>query len=141
MFRHTDVRDPVTQALEKAAAAEGDEARQEMIRAFDRMATRCEEWLVANGVSPNEGLVTPLSDVDFVDHTRHVNMATNVPANLAVLESLKEVYAAEGALLNNTQRALMEHHLRFDKDPNDPGYFSIPEQIKAMQAMAASVRA
>lgn len=131
----------VMHAVSKAAETKGDEARQEIIETCNRMAARCEEWLAANGVALNDEPLPGMSDIHFASYTRRVNVPANVPANAAVLESLNEVYVAEGALLNNTQRALMEHHLRFDKDPDDPGYFSIPEQIKAMQAMAASVRA
>jgi hypothetical protein len=125
----------------KADEARGDEARQEIIEACNRMLAQCKEWLVANDVPPEDGPAPALSGIDFVDYTRRVNVMTNVPANIPVLESLNEVYVAEGALLNRTQRALMEHHLRFDKDPEDPGYCSVPEQIRMMQAMAASVRA
>jgi hypothetical protein len=140
MSHHAHVRDPVTQAFGKASTAEGDDARKEIIKTFDRMAKQCEDWLVANGIPPEEIPVPGRGDVDFVDYTRHINMASQVPANLDVLESLNEVYAAEDALLNNTRRALMRHHLRFNSDPQDPGHLSIPEQDAMMQAMAAKVR-
>jgi hypothetical protein len=125
----------------KTDEASSDEARQEIIEACNRMLAQCKEWLVANDVPPEDGPAPALSGIDFVDYTRRVNVPTNVPANIPILESLNEVYVAEGALLNRTQRALIEHHLRFDKDPEDPGYCSVPEQIRMMQAMAASVRA
>jgi hypothetical protein len=140
MSHNAHVCDPVAQAFGKASTTEGDDARKEIIETFDRMAKQCDDWLVANGVPPEENPVPGRGDVDFVDYTRHINMASNIPANLNVLESLNEVYAAEGALLNNTQRALMRHHLRFDKDPQDPGYLSVSEQHEMMQAMAAKVR-
>jgi hypothetical protein len=131
----------VKHAYLKAKEASGDEIRQEIIETCNRILAQCKEYLVANDVPPKDDPAPALSGIDFVDYTRRVNVPTNVPATIPVLESLNEVYRAEGALLNRTQRALMEHHLRFDKDPEDPGYCSVPEQIRMMQAMAASVRA
>jgi hypothetical protein len=130
MSRNAHVCDRVTQAFGKASTTEAEDARKEIIKTFDRMAKQCEDWLVANGIPPEEDPVPGQGDVDFVDYTRHINMTSNIPANLNVLESLNEVYAAEGALLNNTQRALMRHHLRFDKYPQDPGYLSVSNRIR-----------
>jgi hypothetical protein len=124
-------------------ASEGDEAhrcRKEIIQIFARMAARCEEWLVANGVAVNESPAPDVSDVDVVDYTRHVSLNANTPVNISTLQSLSNIYAAEGALLNNTHHSLMKHHLRFNNDPEDPSYLPVPEQIKRMEAMAAKVR-
>lgn len=128
------------QAFEKAAEAEGDEARQQMIETFDRMAAFCKDWLVSNE-EPMEGRPVPgLSDVHFTDYTRRVQVPTNVPADVEALTSFNEVYVAEGNLLNNTQRALMEHHLRFNKEAGNPGHAPVAEVMRSMQAMAAKLR-
>jgi hypothetical protein len=128
------------QVFEKAVEAEGDEARQQIINSFDRMAAHCKEWLAANGEPLDNGPVPGMSDINFVDYTRRVQMQTNVPANVEDLQSLNEVYMAEGNLLNNTQRALTEHHLRFGQDQDDPESTPVANVIKTMQAFAAKVR-
>lgn len=128
------------QAFERAVEAERNEARQEVINSFERMAAHCKEWLIANGEPLDSNPVTGMSDINFVDHTRRVQMQTNVPANVEDLRSLNEVYVAEGNLLNKTQHALMEHHLRFGRDPNGPGSTPVAEVMRTMQAFAAKVR-
>lgn len=133
-------RSSITQAFDKAAVLKGDEARQEIIEIFKRVAARCDDWLAGNDEILTDDAAPDMSGVQYANYYRNVNMATNSPAHFPKLERLTEVYTAEKNLLDNTQRALMEHHLRFDNDPDDPGYFSVTEQAKAMQAMAAKVQ-
>lgn len=140
MSRNSKPTSSAMLAFEKAAEAQADEARQEMIDSFDRMAAHCKEWLAANGEPEDRGPVPGLSDVHFADYTRRVTMETNVPADVEDLQSLNEVYVAEGNLLNNTQRALLEHHLRFGNDPEKPASTPVAEVIRTMQAFAAKVR-
>lgn len=140
MSRDTHARDSSTQAFSKAAEAEADEARQEIIKSFDRMAAHCKEWLSANGEPPDNYPVPDMSDISFVDYTRNVKMQTNVPANAEELRDLNEVYVSEGDLLNRTQRALMEHHLRFNQHPDDPAYTPVAEIMRNMQAFASKMR-
>jgi len=140
MSRNPYPRSSATQAFEKAAEADGDEARQEIIQTFDRMAAHCKEWLAANGEPQDNVSVPGMSEIHFADYTRQVKVQTNVPANIEELGSLSEVYAAEGNLLNKTQRALMEHHLRFNQDPDDATYTPVADIIRNMQAFAAKVR-
>jgi len=140
MPHDTHTHDSAMQAFEKAAEAEGDEARQEIIESFDRMAAHCKQWLVANGEPSDSGPVPDMSDVNLVDHTRGVVLPTNVPANVEDLQSLNDVYAAEGNLLNNTQRTLLDYHLRFGKDPDKPASTPVAEVVRTMQAFAAKVR-
>lgn len=135
------VRDAATRAVEKAIGAKADHARQETIQILDKIIADCDKWLVPDGNDLDAAPVIGMDDVHFNDYTRRVNVPANVPANVSVLEGLNEMYAAEGRLLNNTQRALMEHHLRFDKGPGEPGHFSVSEQAAVMQALTASVRA
>lgn len=134
-------RDAATRAVEKAAAAKVDHAREEAIQVLDRIIADCDKWLVSGGDDLEARPVAGMDDVHFNDYTRRVNVPANVPANVSVLQGLNEMYAAEGRLLNNTQRALMEHHLRFDKGPSEPGHFPVSEQAAVMQALTASVRA
>jgi len=133
-------RDSAMQNFAKMAEAGGDEARQEMRNTFDRMAAQCKEWLAANGEPQESGPVPGLSDMRFVDYTRRVRVPTNVPANVEELGDLNEVYVAEGNLLNKTQRALMEHHLRFGQKPDGATAAPVAEVIKIMQAFSAKVR-
>jgi hypothetical protein len=140
MSKETHVRNSATQAFEKVAEAEADDARQEIIASFDRMAAHCREWLSANGEPVRNDPVIGMSDSEFVDYTRSVNMQTNVPANIEELGTLNEVYVAEGNLLNKTQRALMEHHFRFNQNPDDPAHAPVAEIMRTMQAFAAKVR-
>jgi hypothetical protein len=140
MLKDTRVRNSVTQAFEKAAEAEADDARKEIIESFDGMAAHCRKWLSANGEPVDDGPVPGVSDSELADYTRGVNMHTNVPADVEELGSLSELYAAEGNLLNRTQRALMEHQLRFNQSSNDATHTPIADIIRNMQAFAAKVR-
>ena len=128
------------QAFEKAAEAGGDEARQEIIQMFGRMAAQCEEWLAVHGEPEGKKPAPGISEIHFADYTRRVKVQTNVPANLEDLEDLNELYVAEGNLLNKTQRALMEHHLRFNQNPDDPTYTPVADVIRNMQAFAAKMQ-
>ena len=127
-------------AFDKAAEARADEARQETINSFDRMAATCKEWLAANGEPQDSGPVPGVSDIHLADYTRRFKVPTNVPANVEDLQSLNEVYVAEGNLLNNTQRALLDYHLRFGQNAEKPASESVAEVIRTMQAFAAKVR-
>ena len=127
-------------ALDKAAEAQANEARQETINSLDRMAATCKEWLAANRESQDSGPVPGMSDIHFADYSRRVQVPTNVPANVEDLLSLNEVYVAEGNLLNNTQRALLDYHLRFGQNAEKPASESVAEVIRTMQAFAAKVR-
>lgn len=140
MSRNPNPNNSAMQAFEKEAEAQADEARQEIINTFDRMAAHCREWLAANGEPQDSGPVPGMSDIHFADYTRRVQMQTNVPANVEDLQSLNNVYAAEGNLLNNTQRALLDYHLRFGKDPEKPASTPVAEVVRTMQAFAAKVR-
>jgi hypothetical protein len=140
MSRNPDPTSLAMQSFAEWAESEGDEARQEMINTFDRMAAHCKDWLAANGEPQNHGTVPDMSDIHFADYTRRVQVPTNVPANIEELGSLNEVYVAEGNLLNKTQRALMEHHLRFGQNRDDPESGPVAEVMKTMQAFAAKVR-
>ena len=140
MLLDARARDSASQNFAKAAEAGGDEARQEMINTFDRMAAQCKEWLAANGEPQESGPVRDKSDIDPPDHTRSVQVPTNVPANVEELGLLNELYVAEGNLLNNTQRALMEHYLRFGQKPDDAAATPVSEVMKIMQAFSAKVR-
>lgn len=141
MSGHLYVSDAATRVLEKAAASRADQARLESIRLLQEITDDCDKWLGANGGDLGHEPAPDMGDANFVDYTRRVNVPVNVPVNVSAIKGLKEMYEAEGRLLNNTQHALMEHHLRFDKNPSDPGYFSVAKQVATMQAMAASVRA
>lgn len=140
MSRNPDPTSSAEQAFTKEMEAQSDEARQEMINTFDRMAAHCKEWLAANGEPQDSGPVPGMRDIRFADYTRRVTVPTNVPANVEDLQSLNEVYVAEGNLLNNTQRALLDHHLRFGQDPEGPASKPVADVIRAMQAFAAKVR-
>jgi hypothetical protein len=140
MSRNPYTGSSAMRAFEKMAEAEGDEARQEIINSFDRMAAHCKEWLAANGEPQDSGPVPGMSDIHFADHTRRVRVPTNFPADVEDLQSLNEVYVAEGNLLNNTQRALLDYHLRFGQNPENPASSPVAEVIKTMQAFAAKVR-
>jgi hypothetical protein len=140
MSRNPNPTSLAMQSFAEMAEAEGDEARQETINSFDRMAAYCKEWLTANGEPLVNESVSGMSDIDFVDHTRRVQVPTNVPANIEDLGSLNEVYVAEGNLLNKTQRALMEYHLRFSQNPDGHESTPVAEVMKTMQAFAAKVR-
>ena len=67
-------------------------------------------------------------------------MQTNVPADVEDLVALNDVYVAEGNLLNNTQRALLDYHLRFGQSPDSSKSAPVAEVTKTMQAFAAKVR-
>jgi hypothetical protein len=140
MSRNPYPRSSAMQAFGKAAEADGDEARQEIIQTFDRMAAHCKEWLAANGEPQENDSVPGMSDIHFADYTRRIKVQTNVPANVEELGSLSEVYAAEGNLLNRTQRALMEHQLRFNQSSNDATHTPVADIIRNMQAFATKVR-
>ena len=139
MSQDTRARNSAMQAFEKAAEAGANEARQKTIESFDRMATHCKEWLAANGEPQDSGPVPGVSDIHLADYTRRFKVPTNVPANVEDLQSLNEVYAAEGNLLNNTQRALLDFHRRFGQNTENPAYSPVAEVMKTMQAFAAKV--
>ena len=145
MQRPSLSRDPnpinaAMQAFQREAEAEAEEARQEIINSFDRIAAHCKNWLAVNGEPLDNGPVPGMSDVDFIDHTRRLRVPTNVPANVEELTDLNEVYVAEGNLLNNTQRALMDYHLRFGQNPETAASAPVAEVMRTMQAFAAKVR-
>ena len=128
------------QAFQREAEAEAEEARQEIINSFDRIASHCKNWLAENGEPQDAGPVPYMSGMHFADYTRRVRVPTNVPANVGELTDLNEVYVAEGNLLNNTQRALMDYHLRFGQNPETAACAPVAEVIRTMQAFAAKVR-
>jgi hypothetical protein len=140
MPRNPDPNSLAMQSFAEWAEAEGDEARQEMINTFDRMAAHCKDWLAANGEPQNSGSVPGMSDIHFADYTRRLRMQTNVPADVEDLVSLNDVYVAEGNLLNNTQRALLDYHLRFGQNLDTSTSVPVAEVVKTMQAFAAKVR-
>lgn len=141
MSRRQQVYNPAMRALEEAAAEKADQAREEAMQMLDNIIADCDKWLLADSEVPEIDPTPAIDHARFIDYTRQVTASTNGPANVAVIQGLNEMYAAEGRLLNNTQRALMEHHLRFDKAPGKPGHFSVSEQAAVMQALTASVRA
>jgi hypothetical protein len=140
MSRNPNPTSLAMQSFAEMAEAEGDEARQEMINTFDRIASQCKDWLAAHGEPQNSGPVPGMSDIHFADYTRRLRMQTNVPADVEDLVALNDVYVAEGNLLNNTQRALLDHHLRFGQNPDTSTSAPVEEVIKTMQAFAAKVR-
>jgi hypothetical protein len=140
MSRNPNPTSFAMQAFEEMAEAEAREARQEVINSFERMAAHCKDWLAANGEPQDSGPVPGMSDIHFVDHTRRLRMQTNVPADVEDLRSLNEVYVAEGNLLNNTQRALLDYHLRFGQNPDPSKSVPVAEVMRTMQAFAAKVR-
>ena len=140
MSRNPNPTSSAEQAFAKEVEAQANDARQEMINTFDRMAAHCKGWLAANGEPQDNSPVPDMSDINFVDHTRGIKLQTNVPVNVGDLESLNEVYVAEGNLLNKTQHALMEYHLRFGQNKDNPAHSPVAEVMKTMQAFAAKVR-
>ena len=126
------------QGLEKAAAGKGDEARQEIIKIFDKVAGLCDDWLAANGDTPTSNAEPDTSDVKL-DGVRSLGGQAVFPMIAQAFDSAKNMYESESKLFNNTRLALREHHLRFDKDPNDPGYFSVAKQNQMMNVMKSKV--